>query len=153
ALIELDEGFPIQYAGTFVANRYEYNLWIEGERGEIRTDRRRVWSRRKGERVFRSVMPVPVPVGDELPYPKAGTASLLNQFQEAVEQGRAPETSGRDNLWTLAMLEAGILSHKRERRVRIDEVYTPELMSRAGVLTAWRSGLTKRRGAAVLLAL
>jgi predicted dehydrogenase len=135
ALIELDDRFPIQYAGTFVANRYEYSLWIEGERGEIRTDRRSVWWRSKGEQTFRSVKPVPVPLGDELPYPKSGTTSLLNQFREAIEQGQVPETSGRDNLWTLAMLEAGILSDKRKQKVQIDEVYTPQLRSWAGVLT------------------
>src|SRR5262249_17507268 len=138
ALIELDKGFPIQYAGTFVANRYEYSLWIEGEKGDIHTDRRRVWWRPKGKRAFRSVKPVPVPQGDELPYPKAGTASLLNQFQRAIEQGQIPETSGRDNLWTLAMLEAGILSDKRKQRVQIDEVYTPDLKACAGVFSAQR---------------
>ena len=48
ALIEFDGGLPIQYSGTMVANRYEYSLWVEGDRGDIWTDRRRVWWRPKG---------------------------------------------------------------------------------------------------------
>ena len=39
-----------------------------------------------------------MPKGDELPYPKAGTVSLLNQFRDALVQGTPPETSGEDNL-------------------------------------------------------
>jgi predicted dehydrogenase len=129
ALIELEGGLPIQYAGTMVANRYEYSLWIQGEVGDIWTDRKRVWWRAKGRRFFRPVKRVPVPKGDELPYPKAGTVSLLNQFRDAVVAGKVPETSGADNLWTLAMVEAGILSSREARQVRIHEVLTPALES------------------------
>jgi predicted dehydrogenase len=135
ALIEMDTGFPIQYTGTFIANRYEYRLWVEGEKGSIWTDRRRVWWRARGRRFFWPVKLAPVPKGDELPYPKAGTTSLLNQFHDAIVHGRAPETSGKDNLWTLAMLEASILAQTEGRKVQINEVYTPELKSIAGVLT------------------
>jgi predicted dehydrogenase len=136
ALIELDGAFPIQYMGTFVASRYEYSLWIEGEKGDIWTDRKRVWWRPKGRSFFWPAKLVPVPKGDELPYPKAGTISLLNQFHEAIVHGHTPETSGRDNLWTLAMIEAGILSEKQKRKVQIDEVYPLELKSRVGILTS-----------------
>ena len=125
---------PIQYAGTMVASRYEYSLWVEGEAGDIWTDRKRVWWRAKGRRFFRPVKRVPVPKGDELPYPKAGTVSLLNQFRDALVQGKTPETSGEDNLWTLAMVEAGILSAREARTVRIDEVFTPALKGQAGLL-------------------
>jgi predicted dehydrogenase len=68
---------------------------------------------------------VAVPKGDELPYPKAGTVSLLNQFRDAVRDGRVPETSVDDNLWTLAMVEAGIRSHREKRRIAIAEVLDP----------------------------
>jgi predicted dehydrogenase len=74
-----------------------------------------------------------VPKGDELPYPKAGTVSLLNQFRDAVRQGRTPETSADDNLWTIAMVEASISSHRQGRRVAIDEVFDPAARREAGL--------------------
>jgi predicted dehydrogenase len=133
ALIELDGGFPIQYAGTMIANRYEFRLSIEGEIGDIWTDRHRVWWRPRGRRFFRPLALVPVPKGDELPYPKSGTVSLLNQFRDAIVHGQVPETSADDNLWTIAMVEASILSNQDGRRVRIDEVVTPALRRRLGL--------------------
>jgi predicted dehydrogenase len=133
AQIELDGGFPIQYSGTFVATRYEYGLTLEGEKGDIWTNRRRVWWRPHGRRFFRPVRLVPVPRGDELPYPRGGTASLLNHFRDAITRGSRPETSADDNLWTLAMVEAAVLSDREERRVSIDEVLTPALRRQAGM--------------------
>ena len=125
ALIEFDGNLDVQYSGTMVANRYEYSLWVEGEKGDLWTDRRRVWWRPKGSRFFKPVKPVPVPKGDEERYPKAGTVSLLNQFRDAVILGKTPETNGEDNLWTLAMVEAGIVSVRERRKVRIGELFTP----------------------------
>ncbi len=133
ALIELDGGLPVQYAGTMVATRYEFSLWIEGEQGDIWTDRKRVWWRPRGRRFFRPSRLVPVPKGDEQPYPRAGTVALLNQFREAVLHGTAPETSAEDNVWTLAMVEASIASDRERRRVSVDEVFPSELRRRAGL--------------------
>ena len=125
AVIEFDGGLPVQYSGTLVANRYEYSLWVQGDKGDIWTDRRWVWWRPRGQRFFRPVKLVPVPKGDEKRYPKAGTVSLLNQFRDAVIEGKTPETNGEDNLWTLAMVEAGIRSIHESRKVQIGEVFTP----------------------------
>jgi predicted dehydrogenase len=133
ALIELDGKFPVQYSATLVGNRYEYGLWVEGEKGDIWTDRKRVWWRPRRRRFFWPFKLVPVPKGDELPYPKAGTVSLLNQLRDALVQGQVPETSAEDNLWTLAMVEASIVSDREGRQVRIDEVLTPELRRQAGL--------------------
>lgn len=133
AVIELEEGLPIQYGGTFAAARYEFALWIEGSKGDLWTDRKRVWWRPRGGRFFRPCKSVPVPKGDELPYPKAGTVSLLNQFRDALLEGRTPETSGADNLWTLAMLEASVVSHREGRKVSVSEVLGPPMMQRAGL--------------------
>jgi predicted dehydrogenase len=99
-------------------------LWVQGDKGDIWTDRKRVWWRPRGRRFFWPVRLTPVPKGDELPYPKGGTVSLLNQFRDAVLDGRTPETAARDNLQTLAMVEAAILSHREGRKVSIDEVLT-----------------------------
>ena len=131
ALIELEGALSIVYAGTFQGHRFEFSLWVQGDTGDIWTDRKRVWWRPRGWRFFRPVRLVAVPKGDELPYPKGGTVSILNQFREAVLHGRTPETSAQDNLQTLAMVEAAILSHREGRRIPIGEVLTPVLRERA----------------------
>jgi predicted dehydrogenase len=131
AVIEMAGGLLIQYAGTMVATRYEFSLWVEGSDGDLWTDRRRVWWRQKGRRFFRRTKLVPVPAGDEARYPKGGTVSLLNQFRNALTQGQAPETSGADNLWTLAMVEASMRSAREGRRVEIAEVFVPDMQARA----------------------
>jgi predicted dehydrogenase len=74
-----------------------------------------------------------VPPGDEQRYPKAGTVSLLNHLRDAITQQTMPETHGADNLWTLAMLEAGIRSAQERRKVQIDEVFLPALRHQAGI--------------------
>jgi len=140
ALISLRNGLAIQYSGTLVATRYEYDLWIEGENGEIRTDRKTVSWRPKAEKSFQKVPLVDVPKGDELPYPRAGTVSILNQFRDALTRNAEPETSGADNIWTLAMIEAAKLSQKEGRRARIDEVFSLEMQSRARPDTSGGNG-------------
>jgi predicted dehydrogenase len=135
AIIEMDGGLPIQYGGTMAGARFEFALWVEGERGDLWTDRQRVWWRARGARFFRPCRSVAVARGDDLPYPNAGTVSLLNQFRDLVQQDRTPETSGADNLWTLAMVEASVRSHNEKRRVMIDEVLTPVLKRQAGLST------------------
>jgi predicted dehydrogenase len=122
AVIEFEGGLPVQYGGTMAAARYEFSLWIEGEKGDLWTDRKRVWWRPRGSRFFRPTRPVKVPKGDELAYPKGGTVSLLNQFRDAVLHGRVPDTSADDNLWTLAMVAASIRSHREGAKVVVGDV-------------------------------
>jgi hypothetical protein len=59
--------------------------------------------------------------------------SMLQQFRAAVQDGVTPETSGADNLWTLAMFEAAIRSSGQLCRVEIDSVLTQEMRTRAGI--------------------
>ncbi len=136
AVIELEGGLPIQYGGSMAGSKYEFELWIEGEKGDLWTDRHRVWWRRRGSRFFVPCRSVAVPKGDELPYPKAGTVSLLNQFRDAVLHGQVPETTAEDNLWTLAMVEAAILSNREKRKVAITEVFNEKLRLQAGLAQA-----------------
>ena len=103
-------------------SRYEYSLCIEGENGCLWTDQKRVWWRKKGWRFFFPVKLVPVPKGDELPYPRAGTTSLLNQVRDAVLQNKEGETSGPDNFWTLAMVATAARSAEQARKVSVAEV-------------------------------
>jgi predicted dehydrogenase len=133
AVIEFDAGVRVQYVGTMGATRYEYSLWIEGERGDIWTDRKRVWWRPKGKRFFGRVALVPVPKGDERPYPHGGTMALLDQFRDALKHGKVPDTNAADNLWTLAMVDASIASDSQGREVHISEVFTPAMKTQAGL--------------------
>ncbi len=54
--------------------------------------------------------------------PCAGQAGALREFQEAVAQGREPETSGRDNLSSLAMVFAVMQSAELGEPVRLEEL-------------------------------
>lgn len=132
-LLEMADGLTIQYSGSFVGSRYEYSLLIEADNGDIKTDRNRVWWRPRGERRFKLVDPVPMPEGEALRYPEAGMVSILEQFQAAINGGTEPETSGADNLWTLAMFESAIESTRSGLYVSIEETFPLGLQARAGV--------------------
>ena len=138
-LLELDDGVLIQYSGSFIGSRYEYNLVIEADNGDIRTDRSRVWWRPKGQRRFTLIAPVSMPEGEALRYPEAGMLSILNQFRAAIDSGSEPETSGADNLWTLAMFAAALESIQSGRYVSIEATFPVSLQARAGVSHGLRS--------------
>jgi predicted dehydrogenase len=125
ALIEMEGGLHIQYLGTLTSHRFAYSVWIEGEKGVIWTNRKVVLWRPRGKRLFWPVRQVKVPKGDAAPYPKEGTTSLLNSIREALQHGQQPETSGQDNIWTIAMVQAGMLADQQRRTVAIDEVLSP----------------------------
>jgi predicted dehydrogenase len=126
-------GLLVQYSGSYVGSRYEFDLLICGENGDLRTNRSKVWWREKGQKAFGELPLVELPAGEEERYPAAGMQSLLNQFRDAIEQGVEPETRGSDNLWTLAMFEAAVQSIATGKNVLIDETFTPELQASAGV--------------------
>ena len=69
---------------------------------------------------------VKTPPGDEAKYPREGTTSLLNSLRDAVEKGALPETNGEDNIWNVAMVEAGKRSDREGRTVPIVELYAPD---------------------------
>lgn len=122
ALIEF-EHTRVQYLGTLLSHRYGFSLWIEGEKGAIWTNRKYVAHRAKGGRFFWPIRNDKVPQGDERPYPQGGTTSLLESLRDAVRSGKSAATRGDDNIWTVAMVEAGKLSDQQRRTVDIAEVY------------------------------
>jgi hypothetical protein len=66
-----------------------------------------------------------VPKGDERPYPQGGTTSLLNSLRDASLHAKPAETRADDNIWTVAMVEAGQISDRERRTVQLSEVYAP----------------------------
>lgn len=113
----------VQYLGTLLSHRYEFSLRIEGERGTLWTNRKLVTFRPAGSRWYRPIRNDRVPAGDEKSYPQGGTTSLLNSLRDAVCSGVFAETRGEDNIWTVALVEAGKLSDQQGRKVGICEVY------------------------------
>lgn len=123
ALLRFD-GVRVQYTGTLLSHRFSVSIWIEGEEGVVWTNRKRVFWRPKDSRWWRPLRNVAAPPGDEAKYPGEGTTSLLNSLRDAVTKGTRAETHGGDNIWNVAMVEAGKLSDREGRTVTIDEVYT-----------------------------
>jgi len=121
-LVELERTRAL-YLGTMTSSRFGFSLTLEGEGGEIWTDRKRVFLRRAGSRLPRFVRNVPAPRGDADKYPREGTTSLLDSLRDLVRDGKTPETIGADNIWNVAMVEAGKRSDRERRTVAIDEVY------------------------------
>ena len=113
----------VQYLGTLLSHRYGFSLWVEGEKGVLWTNRRIVMWRPGGSRWFRPIRNDKVPKGDEKPYPQGGTTTLLNSLRDAVLKGTPAETRGEDNIWTVAMVEAGKRSDRERRTVDLAEVY------------------------------
>ena len=122
ALIDFGH-MQVQYVGTLLSHRYGFSMWIEGEKGVLWTNRKFVMWRPGSSRWFRPIFNDKVPQGDEKPYPKGGTTSLLNSLRDAVLNGARAETRGEDNIWTVAMVEAGKLSDRERRTVALPEVY------------------------------
>jgi hypothetical protein len=70
---------------------------------------------------------------DALKPPREGMASLLDHLQAAIVSGEAPETHGDDNLWSLAMMEAVMLSDRSAQTVEIADVCAAAGMSAAAM--------------------
>lgn len=112
----------VSYLGTLTSPRFSFSLRLEGTEGELWTNRKYVFSRAKGKRFFSYVKNLAVPAGDEQKYPKGGTTSLLNSLRDAVRDQRVAETSGENNLGTLAMVGAARLSDAEHREVTLAEI-------------------------------
>ncbi len=124
AFLEMESGIRVQYYGSLTANRYEHELWIEGEYGALHMDSRRVWWRKRGARFFLPLSMPKVQPGDAMRYPRAGTASLLDQLYAAVHDGATPETHGEDNLWSLAMVEGVKVSDRDGQSIDMVEMFS-----------------------------
>ncbi len=130
AFIDL-AGVEVQYVGTLTSHRFGFSLWVEGEEGVLWTNRKYVAWRPGGSRFFRPVRRLSVPRGDEAPYPKGGTTSLLNALRDAVTSGATAETHAGDNIWNVAMIEAAKRSDREQRAVMMEEVWPGSTVARA----------------------
>jgi hypothetical protein len=118
AFLEMASGVHVQYHGSLASNRDHHELWVDGERGVLRTDGRLVWFRKAGRPLF-------VPVAGSLQRwvdassPVARAAARRERLG-AVERGEALFAVGDDDLWPLAMADAVIRADRSGRPVAVD---------------------------------
>jgi predicted dehydrogenase len=122
AKIEMEGGISVEYFGTLLASRYWFTLKIQGEKGTVWSNRKYIFFRRRRGLLYRPVKHVEVPLGDGAKYPRGGTTALIESFRDAVLHGRAAETRGEDNIWSVAMVEAGKTSDREGRSVSLSEL-------------------------------
>ncbi|HEY2437879.1 MAG TPA: Gfo/Idh/MocA family oxidoreductase [Solirubrobacteraceae bacterium] len=116
---------PVSYRGSWISSG-SITPWagewtMEFERGSVS------WTSRGDEGVLNDRM-VLTPRGRrrrtmKLPeVARIDRAGTLTEFASAIRAGREPETSGRDNLGTMAMVEAAVESARRAEWVRLPSV-------------------------------
>jgi predicted dehydrogenase len=121
AIIELDGGIRYVYTGSWcadgLATAWSGRWRVTGERGTAQWDGASAptvgYRAGAGPETVDStpVQPDPDPV-----------AKPLDDFVRALRTGTTPWGEASDNLWTLAMAEAAVVSATTGRRVEIDEV-------------------------------
>ena len=120
----------VQYLGTLASHRFGTSLWIEGEQGAIWTNRKYVATRKRGS------------AGSSAGAQRRGAQGrrgALSQRRDDLaarqparlrcESGAVAETAAQDNIWSIAMLEAGKRADRERREVAIDELLRRERLA------------------------
>lgn len=125
AIFEFDDGVVFNYRGSWSAegaNTSWESAWrVVGSKGTLiwdGEDRFEANVAADGTGLLRAPKAVDVPKPEDLDQTH-GHASVLADFLDAIEQGRAPETASNDNIKSLAMVFAAIESAKTRQRVTI----------------------------------
>jgi hypothetical protein len=119
AFLEMASGVHVHYHGSLVANRDHHELWIDGERGALRTDGRLVWFRKAGWPLFVPVAASRQRWAEASSSPPARAAARRARLG-AFERGVAPAAVGDDDLWPLTMAGAVIRADRSGRPVAIN---------------------------------
>jgi predicted dehydrogenase len=125
AIFEFEDQVVFNYRGSWTAEgantSWESTWRIVGTRGTILWDgaehfEARIVSGDTG--FFRELREIEVPQPDNADQTH-GHASVVDEFLDAIEAGRKPETDGTDNIKSLAMVFAAIESARTGKRVTI----------------------------------
>jgi predicted dehydrogenase len=125
AIFELSDDVTFTYRGSWAAEgadtSWESNWRIIGTHGTLLWDGAdrfdaHMLSGSEGFHRPLSVLAIPSPADDRQTH---GHASAIAAFLEAVDSGDAPETSGNDNIKSLAMVFAAIESARIHQRVEV----------------------------------
>jgi predicted dehydrogenase len=125
AFVEFEGGLHVQYLGTMTSNKFGWRVYAEGSDGDLWSNRKLVAVRKRGGKLFLPIAKEKGLAGDGDPYPREGTTSLLESLRAAVRDGVEPESSGRENLWAVALVEAALISDREGRTVAVAEVLDP----------------------------
>jgi predicted dehydrogenase len=130
AIFELSDDVIVTYRGSWSAegaNTSWDSAWrIVGSKGTLLWDGEASFTASVvdgSEGFFRPLRQIDVPPAPDARL-TASHASVIGEFLDAVEAGREPETSGRDNIKSLAMVFAAIESAATRRRVLIQSQET-----------------------------
>jgi predicted dehydrogenase len=133
ALLTLEGGVNATYTASFESGGHEffeggqeYYERLIGERATLHIVHRWLVLCERGKR------PRLIRRG---PRRQTEDAQLLDQLRDAIERGREPDSSGRDNLATMAVVEACVRSAEEERWVD-----PRELLAEAGMSAASQAG-------------
>lgn len=127
AIFELSENVVFNYRGSWCAEgantSWEAHWRITGTKGTVIWDGAEQFEARvvAGDTgFFRDLRDIDIPPPANIDQTH-GHASVLAEFLDAIESGRPPETDGRDNIQSLAMVFAAIESAKTRQRITIDK--------------------------------
>ena len=125
AIFEFSDDVVFTYRGSWAAegaNTSWESAWrIIGTKGTLLwdgADRFEAHAVAGDSGFLRPLLDIPVPAAP-VPSQTRGHASVIAEFLDAIETGHAPETSGADNIKSLAMVFAAIESAKTRQRVLI----------------------------------
>lgn len=130
-LFEMENGAVVSYTGSWVSRGWE-TTWdgdwrIQGEGGEI------VWANNdivvKPNDIFKSVFMKGAKeskngelIVDLVDLEAEERWASLLEFAQSIRENREPETSGKDNLYSLAMVLGAVESVKTGKTILIDDV-------------------------------
>jgi predicted dehydrogenase len=122
ASIVFEGGVVVSYRGTWISSGpvtpWAGDWRLEFEHGEV------FWTSREDDGVLHDKVVARQRLGKArtvaLPsMPRTGPWGTVTEFVNAVQAGREPETSGRNNLGTIALVEAAVASATRREPVAI----------------------------------
>jgi predicted dehydrogenase len=122
ASIVFEGGVVVSYRGSWISNGpvtpWAGDWRLEFENGEV------LWTSREDEGVPHDKVVVRQRLSKARtvtlpPMPRTGPWGTIGEFANAVQTGREPETSGRNNLGTIALVEAAVESAARREPVVI----------------------------------
>jgi hypothetical protein len=119
AFLEMASGVHVQYHGSLASSHDHHELWIDGERGVLRTDGRLIWFRKTGWPRF-----VPVAASfrgwTDASSSPAARAAARHERLGTFKRGEAPAINDHD-WWPLAMAEAVMRADRSGRTVAVVE--------------------------------
>jgi predicted dehydrogenase len=131
AIFEFTDGVIATYRGSWSAEGANTSwdaAWrIVGSRGTLTWDGEAALAANVvdgDEGFFRPLRPIDAPPAPDLGM-TMGHTSVIAEFLDAIDDGREPETGGRDNIRSLAMVFAAIDSAATRKRVPVDTGEAP----------------------------